>query len=284
VRIGRSVLKLSLLAGAALAFGVACGGPVNNARRPVRSIDGLTDSARTALAGKRIFFGHQSVGANIMQGVADLVAADPRLALRVLGPGEIGPASGGFFAHGQVGANGAPSSKTDDFAKQMAEGLGSRVDIAFHKYCYIDFPEGTDPEKIFGHYRDTMARLRTQYPAVTFVHVTVPVTVVQTGPKAVVKRMLGRAPGGYADNIRREQFNALMRREYAEREPLFDLAAIESTDAEGTQQRFEFNGQSGLALFPPYASDGRHLGELGRRRVAEELLVLLASISRGGAR
>jgi hypothetical protein len=284
MNLGRSVLRLSLLAGAALSIGIACGGPVNNARRSVRSIDELTDSAKAALAGQRIFFGHQSVGANIMQGVSELVGANQGLKLQVVGPGEAWPASGGFFAHGKVGSNGAPSSKTDDFAKQMAEGLGSRVGVAFHKYCYIDFPEGTDPGKIFGHYRDTMARLRAKYPAVIFVHVTVPVTVVQTGPKAVVKRMLGRAPGGYADNIRREQFNALMRREYAGPEPLFDLAAIESADAEGTQQQFEFKGQTGLALFPPYASDGRHLGDLGRRRVAEELLVLLASIPSGGAR
>lgn len=284
MRIGGSVQKLTPLIGAVLAFGAACGGPVNDERRPARSIRELNDGTRAALAARRIFFGHQSVGANIMQGVADLVRANQGLTLQVVGPGEAWPASGGFFADGKVGTNGAPSSKTDDFAKQITESLGSRVDIAFHKYCYIDFPDGTDTEKIFGHYRDTMARLRTECPDVTFVHVTVPVTVVQTGPKAVIKRMLRRAPGGYADNIRREQFNVLMRRHYAGREPVFDLAAIESADMEGRQQRFEFNGQTGLALFPPYASDGRHLGEVGRRRVAEELIVLLASLSSGKTR
>ncbi len=98
------------------------------------------------------------------------------------------------------------------------------------------------------------------------------------------RRALGKAPGGYADNIRREQFNELMRREYTGREPIFDLAAVESTAPDGARQTFEFQGQRGLALFPPYASDGRHLGEAGRRRVAEELLVLLASLGAEGAR
>ncbi len=234
---------------------------MNDARRPVRTIDELTEGARAALAARRIFFGHQSVGANIVQGIADLVAAGHGPALQIIGSGGAWPASGGFFAHGQVGTNGAPSSKTDDFARQVMERQGSRVDVAFHKYCYIDFTEGTDAEKIFAYYRDTMARLRATYPAVVFVHVTVPITVVQTGPKAIVKRTLGRAPGGYAENIRREQFNTLMRRQYEGREPVFDLAAIESADLDGRLQRFQFNGQTGLALFPPYASDGRHLGE-----------------------
>ncbi len=280
----RSVQMMALLAGAILAFSAACGGPVIDSRIPVRSISELTDDARAALAGRRIFFGHQSVGVNIVQGVADLVGASRGLRLQLVGPGEAWPGSGGFLAHDKVGTNGAPSSKTDEFARQVAEHQGSRVDVAFHKYCYIDFSVGSDAGRIFAYYRDAMARLRAQYPAVVFVHVTAPITVVQTGPKAVIKRMLGRAPGGYADNIRREEFNALMRRQYVGREPLFDLAAIESADMEGRQQRFEFNGQAGLALFPPYASDGRHLGEVGRRRVAEELLVMLASLPSGGTR
>ena len=259
---------------------VACGGTsVSEQRRPVQSIGELTDAAKTNLAGKRIFFGHQSVGRNIMDGVADLVRVTPGLRLTVLGIDEALPPSGGFFAHGSVGKNGQPAFKTDDFARRVEGGLGAPLDIAFHKYCYVDILEGTDVDAVFSHYRETMARLRDAHPTVVFVHVTAPVMQVQSGLKAEVKKLIGRAPDGYPDNLRRAQFNERMRREYAGREPVFDLAAIESTDPGGRPRTIAFKGVAGHALLAPYTIDGGHLNDVGRRRVAEELLVMLAKLS-----
>jgi len=272
-------MSRTLAAVAAAVLVASCGGTtVSDDRVRLRSVSELSDEAKAALSGARVFFGHQSVGSNIMAGVSDVVRDDPRLALRVLelAPGEM-PA-GGFFAHAKVGQNGQPAGKTDDFADRMDKGLAAKVDIAFHKYCYIDVNDKTDANALFAHYKATMGRLRSAHPAVRFVHVTVPLTHVQSGPKALVKKVIRRAPGGYADNVRREQFNDLMRREYKGREPLFDLAAVESTRPEGGQELFTFKGSSGRALFPPYGSDGRHLNEMGRRRVAEELVVFLAGL------
>jgi hypothetical protein len=191
----------------------------------------------------------------------------------------IGDAGGGYFAHGPIGQNGDPLGKTDDFAGKVDGELHRMVDVAFHKYCYADIDQETDWESVFRHYSETMARLRASHPDVTFVHVTVPVTHVQAGPKALIKKVIGRPPGGYRDNLLRERFNEQMRREYAGREPLFDLAAVEATGPDGREEIFSFDGMTGRALFPPYGSDGRHLSERGQRRVAEELLVMLAKLS-----
>jgi len=252
---------------------------VSEERVRLRSVKDLSPESKAALAGARVFFGHQSVGSNIMAGVEDLLREDPGLGLRVVEVGNAGLPSGSFFAHGKIGQNGQPAGKTDDFARRLSAGLASAVDIAFHKYCYIDISERTDVAALFRHYRETMAGVRTAHPAVTLVHVTVPLTHVQYGPKAIVKKLMGRAPGGYGDNLRREQFNDLMRREYGGREPLFDLAAVESTRPDGSRESFTFKGAVGRALFPAYGSDGRHLNDAGRKRVAEELLAFLAGLA-----
>jgi hypothetical protein len=280
-------MTASMVIGMALSAAAGCGGSgVQQQQQPLsrarvdghRSLSSLTIPEKGRLADRRIFFGHQSVGSNIMEGVAALAREDPSLGIRVVDLAGAPAVAGGFFGHGKVGQNGQPAGKTDDFASKVDRDLAGRVDVALHKYCYIDIDDRSDASALFAHYRDTMAGLRRQHPEVTFVHVTAPLTHVQAGPKVLVKRLIGRAPGGYLDNLRREQFNELMRREFAGREPLFDLAAIEATRPDGSEERFAWKGQTGRALHPAYGSDGRHLNDEGRRRVAEELIVMLATL------
>ena len=271
--------KLVVLA-AGLILCAACGGSVvqqQGAR--VRTIVELSETVKARLATRRIFFGHQSVGGNILDGVGDLVRSQPTLGLRVVGVDGVRRIEGGFIAHAEIGRNGQPAMKTDEFARLLDEGLASRVDVAFHKYCYVDFGQSTDVAALFDHYRTTMARLRASVPTVTFVHVTAPLTVVQSGPMAALKGLFGKIPAGYEDNLLREQFNERLRREYSGREPVFDLASVESTTALGRRQAAYFKGVGGPALLSAYTTDGGHLNEVGRRRVAEELVVLLAELS-----
>jgi lysophospholipase L1-like esterase len=126
-----------------------------------------------------------------------------------------------------------------------------------------------------------MAKARAENPEVTLVHVTVPLVTVQSGLKARVKKLLGREPDHYGDNRARERFNELMRREYASREPLFDLAAIESTRPDGSRETFEFGGVTSASLVPTYTTDGAHLNPDGRRRVAEQFVAFLADVAGG---
>jgi hypothetical protein len=242
------------------------------------SLGEVADSTWRSLATKRIFFGHQSVGANIMEGVADVVRDEPRIGLRVAGGEGALDGAGGIFAHGPVGRNGDPGLKTDDFARRIEGQFRGKVDVAFHKYCYVDVTGTTDVAAVFDHYRKTMARLRDEFPGVVFVHVTTPLVRVGSGPRAALKRLLGRDPGRYGDNFARERFNDLMRSAYLGKEPLFDLAAIESTRPDGRRETIRSGERSGHALVAAYTTDNAHLNEVGRRRVAEELLVFLARL------
>jgi hypothetical protein len=242
------------------------------------SLGEVPDTAWQSLGTKRIFFGHQSVGANIMEGVADVIREEPRIGLRVAGGEGALDDGAGVFAHGPVGKNGDPGFKTDDFARRIEGPLRGKVDVAFHKYCYVDITETTDVAAVFDHYQKTMARLRAEFPGVVFVHVTTPLVRVQSGPRAALKLLLGQSPGRYGGNFARERFNELMRDAYRGREPLFDLASTESTRPDGRREAIQSGKRSGYALVPAYTTDNSHLNEVGRRRVAEELLVFLARL------
>lgn len=225
------------------------------------------------VASRRIFFGHQSVGSNILDGLND--AASGRVPLREGRNRELLASPG--LLHAAVGQNEAPSSKLVDFEASL-EGLGGEVDIAFLKFCYVDFAGTTDAEKLFKEYRATLSRLQLKYPQVTFVHFTVPLTVVQEGVKAwLKKKVLGQEAWGAKENEVRHHFNTLLRRELAG-QPLFDLAALESTRPDGTAATFELGGKTLPALAREYTDDGGHLNEVGRRRVAEALLTFLAGL------
>jgi hypothetical protein len=177
-----------------------------------------------------------------------------------------------------VGRNRDPRGKTEAFVRAVEEGLGASLDIAFHKYCYLDVVESTDAASLFAQYRDNMARARARFPDITFVHVTVPLKAVQSGPKALLKALLGRRPSEFNNNLRRAEFNALMLREYSGREPIFDLAALESTTPSGDVEVVEANGTKAPSLVREYTDDGGHLSALARRRIAEALCVMLSRL------
>jgi hypothetical protein len=254
--------------------------PVDGAGRLGSDVRSIPQAARERLAQKRIYFGHQSVGTNIAKGVEALGGEYPDLRLRLAETRSPGALVDPVFAHAMNGRNGDPLGKIADFVESLERGgLGSRADIAFFKFCYVDFGPGTDVEGIFAEYRSTMARLRRAFPNVTFVHVTTPLTVVQSGPRALLKKILGQRLGGAEANIVRHRFNTLMRQEYAGREPLFDLAAVESTAPGGRAVTFRDGGASYPALASEYSSDGKHLNAKGARWAAAHLLGTLAEIA-----
>jgi hypothetical protein len=160
----------------------------------------------------------------------------------------------------------------------MNAGLGGKADIAFFKFCYVDISPDTDINKVFVEYKNTMSALRAKYPQTTFVHITTPLTTVEPGLKAFIRRTIGRTED-YKTNIQREQFNQAIRNEYSGKEPVFDLAEVESTLANGVKETFEMKGKSYPRMVPAYTTDGGHLNEMGRKLVAEQLLILLANIA-----
>lgn len=230
------------------------------------------------LSRSRVYFGHQSVGYDIVRGLVALAKERPELGLKIVEARDPAAVGEGTFAHAKNGRNEEPLFKVADFAATLeGGGLGAKVDIAFFKFCYVDIVPETDVDQLFREYEATLARLRREFPRVRFVHVTSPLTVVQSGPKAWVKQLLGKRLGGAAANVARERFNALLRQAYQGKEPVFDLARVESTLPDGGQVLFDDGGKRYPALAPGYASDGKHLNALGGRWAAAHLLATLAS-------
>jgi hypothetical protein len=240
----------------------------------------LTEQLRadlTALQGVRVFFAHQSVGGNILHGLASL-ARQAGIALRIDPADQIADAPG--IAQGMAGRNGHPDSKIQYFADAMARLEPRLPRVALMKFCYVDFTPSTNSDTLFQNYEDGIRSLQQKYPAVTFVHVTVPLTTRPSSVKDTVKRLMGRPVRKDEANARRAAFNRRLRETF-ERQPIFDLARIESTRPDGTLESFTSrDGIAAAALYPGYTSDGGHLNELGQQLAAAEFAHVVAAAAR----
>lgn len=276
----RRSAALSMALAGLVALAAACtGGSVTSTRHAVGPAAPLPAADLERIGAMQILFGHQSVGFDILAGVADLAGGSAKAIVAV---SEIeapaAPAPTGI-THFLAGQNGRPESKLADFARHVDAVEGSGPDVALLKFCYIDASADSDVNALFTLYKKTLADLRARHSKTTFVHLTMPIRTVQTGWKVPLKKLVRRPIGGYADNVKRQEYNELLRGEYGGREPVFDIAAIESTRADGSRVTFTVNGRTYFALAPEYTTDGGHLNELGRRVVAERLLGLLANIA-----
>jgi hypothetical protein len=241
---------------------------------PLSDLKEIPASRWQALAGKRIYFGHKSVGTEILAGLADIRRQMPQIELHTASgdPGSLQGKPG--LADSSIGANFDPASKIRDFAAKLEAAGPGAVDIALMKFCYVDIDRNTAVTDVFTQYRNTLSALQQKFPGTTFVHCTVPLTSRHNSLKAYAKRILRRAQDSAADNRAREDFNALIRAEYSGKQPLLDIAAVESTLPDGTKTTY--GGLPSLAAC--YTYDGGHLNETGRMAVAAEFLRVLAGL------
>jgi hypothetical protein len=258
---------------AALAFAIAGRGP---AAAQDKLVDASLRQDLERVSQRSIFFGHQSVGDNILDGLNRL-GASAGVPLRIAAVSSAGAIAPGNLGHVFVGENRNPLGKLKAFERAFAK-QPSGVDIAVVKLCYLDFTPETDATRLFEAYRSTLTQLKRGNPGTVFVHVTTPLTQVESGVKALVKRVLGRAPYGMVENLRRAEYNELLRKEYAGKEPLFDLARLESIAPDGAPQTAEWNGKTAPVLAAAYTSDGGHLNDTGKLRAARELVSVLARV------
>lgn len=223
-----------------------------------------------------VYFGHQSVGADVLEGVARLARrAGVPLAL-VEAPSAV-ELSGGTWVHTAVGVNGDPASKLAAFARGL-DAASRDPDVALLKLCWADFHAGTDPVALLDAYRATLAELKARHPHTRFVHVTTPLTARDGWARGLAKRVLGREPAD-AQNARRERYNALLRAAFVEREPVFDLARLESACGGGATQPPRWRGADAPSLCPEYTDDGGHLNAAGQEKAARALVRLLAALA-----
>ena len=210
------------------------------------------------------FFTHKSVGNNILDGMADLQSQDPgRYTIAVYSGAASWFATHDGLLHTQVGSNGEPLTKIDGFDSAIRNDGYHVAEAAMMKFCPGDTPPFSDTpaSTAWAAYRDMMADLEHDYPEVTFVWWTFPLATA-------------------ADNRGNDEkavFNDAIRAHCAANGcVLFDIAAIESHDPSGNP----VVGPAGYeAMYNDYASDGAHLNEMGRQRVARAMWWLLARIA-----
>jgi hypothetical protein len=223
----------------------------------------------------RVFFGHQSVGANVLDAVSGVFAAHGVKAPPIVSGRAVPPAGQGFIEQDLIGRNEHPDLKLADFTAALQGGIGDHVDVAMMKFCYIDVRSDTDAQALFASYRDAVAAWEKAYPGVTFVKVTMPLTT-EPGWKSRLKASIGQEGRfGRSENVVREKFNELVRHTYAG-DHLFDIALVESTAPDGTRIGGTHQGQRYYALYEGYASDLGHLNAEGARRAATAWLAAIA--------
>lgn len=213
----------------------------------------------------RIFFGHQSVGQNILEGLIGLSnSATSELKVAKLQSAQEKPSDGPILAHAFIGENSNPASKIRAFSEFLDLDSTRQYDVALMKFCYLDITRDTDVRKLFQLYRDTVAAIHHRHPGLILIHTTAPLTY-ENGFKTFVKKIL-RKRTAEDDNARRAEYNGLLIHEF-ENDPILDISRIESTRP---------NGGRLSGLYCGYTSDGGHLNETGSKLLAREFVRVLA--------
>jgi hypothetical protein len=224
-----------------------------------------------AVRSRFMFFGHQSVGQNILDGLEQL-ASDPRYALNVCWVSqwselsswcpELSHGTGGL-GNNAVGANYEPETKIASFDTYMRDGgMGGKVAIALFKLCYVDIAEDTNVGTLFAAYKAEMESLESAYASTIFVYVTVPLL-----------------PSDDLSNVRHNDYNKLVR-DYCTQnnKPLYDLADVESVGRNGAACSFQYGGGTYSKLCADWRGSDAHLNEDGGRRAAKAMMLMFVDI------
>jgi hypothetical protein len=231
------------------------------------------------LATRRVFFGHQSVGGNILDGVRDWLR-ESGVSWPIVAPAEA-PHEGGALIHATVGHNAQPVTKCADFRRLLDGGTLGQVDVAVLKFCYVDVQRDDEVNVLGDEYRATLEDLARRHPATVVVPVSVPLTHVEGGLGVVARELLGRPNPSKLRNLARQSFNDQLRHRWSAT-PIFDLAAAESRRPDGATYMFTYQGRRAENLVAAYTDDGRHLNATGRRTVAAAFVRTLAAAVRAG--
>lgn len=215
----------------------------------VAAFDAMSASDQERLRSARVLFGHQSVGANMIQGAAALGYAFKTVSGSL---DYAGPVRG----EAEVAENHEPLKKIQSFeALVLGKSLGQHVDVAGFKFCWVDFYE---PDKLVGlreAYASKVQAFREKVPQLRLFHVTPPLATREV-----------------AENKARLDFGDWMKKTFAERDVVLDLSAVESTKPDG-----QVCTSSGVrVLCPEYAADEGHLNAEGSKRAAKALLYAIA--------
>lgn len=227
-------------------------------------IDSAFVSDLEAVAKAKIWFGHQSVGSNILDGLAALAK------------------EAGVTVHleeAAIGENMQPLAKFEAFAKRAETTPDDGLQLMTMKLCYIDIAPEADVRALVDAYVRAVTRVQKARPGIKILHVTPPLTTRPTGLKNALKRLLGVSVWGDASNEKRTEFAAAMKQAFPGA-PFFDLAEAEAAIPTGGREQHAVNGKTVPALWPGYTDDDGHLNPVGQRLVAMAFVRALAKALR----
>ena len=219
---------------------------------------------------KRVFFGHQSVGSNILKGIRSLSPTSPIAEHASKMPSV---RSAGLY-HAFIGQNQHPHSKIDEFAQVLTQPTAT-YDYAMMKLCYVDISRVTDIDQLFQYYVAMIRELQAAVPRLQIVHLTIPLRTIRLGVRSRLKLLMGHSVTAVDDNVRREAYNQLIRSRYGDDGYMFDLADFEATRPDGTSNFVTCGDQIIRTLYSGYSDDGGHLNAHGRRMIARQLIRLI---------
>jgi hypothetical protein len=208
----------------------------------VAAFDALPQAEMDKIKGAKVFFGHQSVGQNTLDGAAALGFKFDA----VKGKDDYG---GPKLGHAALDKNRAPLEKIQNFDKTM--GAIGGADVAGMKLCWVDFDKGSDVAAVQASYVTTINKVADANPKTHLFHVTPPLTTDE--PKL---------------NKTRVAYGEWMRNTYADKAVVFDLGAVISTKADGSA--CEAGGARKLC--DEWSSDEGHLNAEGQKRAAKAFL------------
>jgi len=253
-----------------------CALQTEESKQPIKSLDDISDKAIESISRKTIFFGHASVGYNIVQGMKEIIELDPRFKkINIIEIKENANIEGPGLYHSVNGKNSYPKTKCDSFEYFLIKRrFGDFVDVGLFKFCYVDIEKDSNVQEIFDYYVRTIEKIKMEYPKLKIIHVTAPLYAHAFGLKGFVKSMIKAD----MSNIKRNQFNELLKNKYAGVDPIYDLARVEYEKRNGEVSKFFYNGKMYHSLAEEYTNDGGHLNEIGRFRAAKEFIRVLSTI------
>lgn len=238
----------------------------------VAAIDSLDNVNWEKINSVSLFFGHKSVGSNLVDGLMMVKEKYPQFSLPVYDLGQEYNGGPGLYQK-MIGENRDTDSKMNDFFAHQAN-FSTDNSVVGMKFCYIDITRDTDVNALFEEYRKRIAEFQRQNPGKRVIHFTAPLTSDATDIKSTIKRWLGKRVRGHGDNLQKRHYNELLLKEYGE-DAVFDIARFQSTLYGNARVAGRINGQAYYAMSPAYTNDGGHLNDYGKEYIATEFVKFL---------
>jgi hypothetical protein len=260
------VICLLLIAATIIIFG-----PNNMSKK----MNPQTYSNIKLISQKNIYFGHRSVGENIIEGLKKISFTTGQNELIIKDIKDNINFDQKCFIHSNIGQNGDPKSKFTEFRRIVDNLVGKNLDIAMMKLCFVDITKNTNIYDVFNSYVAMIDSLQHKYPTLIIIHFTVPLKVKPSWINSLKEKIKSIHNYDQEDNIARNEYNKLLFSKYSN-DDIFDLASAESTYPDGKRESLIVDGKPCYYLIKDYTDDGGHLNKVGQQLIAEKFINKIA--------